>query len=169
MKTVLAILLFAGVSFIRAQEPMKISSPAFADGGKIPAVYTADGKDVNPPLLISGVPAGAKSLLLIVDDPDAPMGTWTHWLLWILKPDLKEIPEASVPPGAMQGTNDFRKSNYGGPAPPSGVHRYFFKLYALDELLDLPATTNRKALDKAIHGHVMGEAQCMGTYEGARN
>lgn len=164
MKWVVATLLFAGMGYVAGQEPMRLSSPAFSDGGKIPMRYTADGRNTSPPLQISGVPATAKSLVLIVDDPDAPTGTWTHWLIWNLKPDLKEITEGEVPPGAVQGTNDFRKSRYGGPSPPSGVHRYFFKLYALDGPLTLPTTANRKALDSALGAHVLAEAKWMGHY-----
>jgi len=165
MNSILAILLFAGVACACAQEPMKILSPAFPDGGKIPARYTADGENISPPLQITGAPPAAKSLVVVVDDPDAPNGTWTHWLVWNLKPDLKQIAEGVVPSGAVQGSNDFRKSNYGGPSPPSGVHRYVFKLYALDEPLNLPATTNRKALDAALRGHILAEAKWMGHYE----
>jgi hypothetical protein len=157
------ILLFAGIA--SAQEPMRITSSAFPDGGKIPVLYTADGKNISPPLQISGVPAAAKSLVLIVDDPDAPAGTWTHWLVWNLKPDLREIPEDGVPAYAVQGLNDFRKSGYGGPSPPSGEHRYFFRLYALDRPLNLPATANRQMLDKAFREHLLATATWMGRYE----
>lgn len=143
---------------------MKISSSDFTNGSSIPARFTCDGEDVNPALHISEVPAGAKSLALIVDDPDAPHGTWTHWLLWNVKPDTEEIAAHSVPPGAVQGMNDFPATKYGGPCPPSGTHRYFFKLYALDVILDLPAGSNRKAVDQALHGHIIGEAQWMGRY-----
>ena len=158
------VLLFAGLAGASAQEPMKIASPAFPDGGKIPVRYTADGENISPPLQVSGVPAGAKSLVLIVDDPDAPMGTWTHWLVWNLKPDLREIAEAGVQAGAVQGSNDFGKSAYGGPSPPSGVHRYYFKLYALDTQLDLPPATKRKKLDTALRGHILATAIWMGRY-----
>jgi len=147
---------------------MKISSPDFADGGNIPVRFTCDGKDVNPALTISGVPAGAKSLALIVDDPDAPRGTWTHWLMWNLRPDLKEIAMNSVPAEAVQGVNDFPANKYGGPCPPSGTHRYYFKLYALDTALELPASSNRKAVDQALRGHIVAEAQWMGRYARSR-
>jgi len=143
---------------------IKISSPDFSDGGNIPARFTCTGENVNPSLQISGVPAVAKSLVIIVDDPDAPTGTWTHWLLWNLKPDLKEIPVNSVPAGTAQGVNDFHKNNYSGPCPPSGTHRYFFRVYALDMVLELPASANRKALDKAISGHVLAHSEWMGKY-----
>lgn len=143
---------------------MNISSPDFSEGGSIPSRFTCDGANVNPALRISDVPTKAKSLVLIVDDPDAPVGTWNHWLLWNLKSDLKEIPANSVPAGAVQGLNDFKKNNYGGPCPPSGTHRYFFRLFALDTALELPAHANRKALDQAMRGHVLGQAEYMGRY-----
>jgi Raf kinase inhibitor-like YbhB/YbcL family protein len=146
------------------EAPMKISSPDFNEGGSIPSQFTCTGANVNPSLRISGVPAGAKSLVLIVDDPDAPSGTWTHWLIWNLKPDLQEIASKSVPAGAVQGANDFHKSSYGGPCPPSGTHRYFFRLLALDTVLELPAGSNRKALDRAMSGHVAASAVYMGKY-----
>jgi len=147
---------------------MTISSPDFKEGGSIPARFTCDGENVNPSLQISGVPAGARSLVLIVDDSDAPAGTWTHWLMWNLKTDLKKIPANSVPAGAVQGLNGFRKNNYGGPCPPSGTHRYFFKLCALDTVLELAANSDRKALDQAVRGHVIAESKYMGKYERSR-
>ena len=147
---------------------MKISSPDFNEGGSIPSRFTCDGANVNPALNISEVPAGAKSLLLIVDDPDAPAGTWTHWLMWNLTPDLQEIAAGSVPAEAVQGLNDFHRNNYGGPCPPSGTHRYFFRCFALDAVLELPASSNRKALDQAMRGHVVAEAGLMGRYARSR-
>lgn len=154
---------------LRAKEvSMKISSPDFNEGASIPSRFTCDGANVNPTLQVSGVPSAAKSLVLIVDDPDAPAGTWTHWLIWNLKADLTEIPAHSVPAGAVQGVNDFGKSNYGGPCPPSGTHRYFFHLYALDSVLELPAHSNRKALDQAMRGHIVGEGKYMGRYARSR-
>lgn len=151
-----------------AGESMKISSPDFKQGGSIPARYTCDGENVNPSVSISGVPAGAKSLVLIVDDPDAPHGTWTHWLLWNISPGTDEIATGSAPGGAVQGVNDFSKNTYGGPCPPSGTHRYFFKLYALDKILDIPESSKRKALDHALQGHVIAETEYMGTYSRSR-
>lgn len=146
------------------QHGMKITSPDFPDSSMIPTRFTGDGEDVNPTLEISGVPAAAKSLALIVDDPDAPRGTWTHWLVWNVPPATARIPENSVPEGAVQGTNDFPAARYNGPMPPSGTHRYFFKLYALDTVLNIPAGAKRRAVDEALRGHILDEAQWMGRY-----
>ncbi len=146
----------------------RISSPAFGEGQPIPADYTADGSDVNPPLEIRGVPAGTKSMALIMDDPDAPRGTWVHWVVWNIPADTAMIPADSVPVGAVQGRNSWGRTAYGGPAPPSGTHRYFFKLYALDTRLDLPPSTDKTGLLAAMKGHVLGEAQTMGTYSRKR-
>ncbi|MBU3666468.1 MAG: YbhB/YbcL family Raf kinase inhibitor-like protein [Chthoniobacterales bacterium] len=143
---------------------MRITSPAFADGGSIPAKFTADGGDISPPLEIGGVPAAAKSLVLIVDDPDAPRGTWNHWLLWNIVPGITQIAEGTAPSGAAAGRNDFGETNYRGPSPPSGTHRYFFRLLALDTTLDLKAGSTRAKLDRAMQGHVMAEAVLMGRY-----
>jgi Raf kinase inhibitor-like YbhB/YbcL family protein len=142
---------------------MKLTSPDFNEGSDIPERFTCDGQDISPTLRIDGVPQAAKSLALIMDDPDAPVGTFTHWLLWNLRPDQSEIASDS-PPEAVQGLTDFGGSKYGGPCPPSGVHRYYFKLYALDTTLNLPPRSKRKALDAAIKGHVIGEAMLMGRY-----
>ncbi len=141
-----------------------LSSTAFRHNELIPAQYTCDGRDVNPPLRIDHVPAGAKSLALIVDDPDAPRGTWVHWVLWNISPDTKEIGEHAVPAGAFQGTNDFRKKAYGGPCPPSGTHRYFFKLYALDTILSLGPGADKAGLEKAMKGHILGHTELIGLY-----
>jgi len=143
---------------------MKLTSPDFSEGSSIPERFTCDGQDINPTLRIDGVPQAAKSLVLIVDDPDAPVGTFTHWLIWNLRPDVTEIVANSPLSDAVQGVNDFGRSKYGGPCPPSGVHRYYFKLYALDTTLKLPAKSKRKALDAAIKGHMVGEAILMGRY-----
>ncbi len=143
---------------------IKVTSPAFAEGDLIPVKFTGDGADINPTLEFADVPAAAKSLVLIVDDPDAPVGTWNHWLLWNIDPKTTCIPERSVPPGAVAGTNDFRQREYGGPCPPSGVHRYFFKVYALDTTLSLSVAANRAALDRAMQAHVIAEGLLMGRY-----
>ncbi|MEA3366279.1 MAG: YbhB/YbcL family Raf kinase inhibitor-like protein [Candidatus Hydrogenedentes bacterium] len=150
---------------------LDITSPAFEDQGSIPKQYTADGEDVSPPLSWTGVPEETQSLALICDDPDAPVGTWVHWVIWnipVSETGLKEgIPakERELPNGAVQGTNDFRKIGYGGPAPPRGpAHRYFFKLYALDTSLDLAPGAKKDALEKAMEGHVLAEAQLVGQY-----
>ncbi len=144
---------------------LKISSQAFVHNGYIPARYTCDGNDVNPPLEIANVPAEAKSLALIVDDPDAPVGMWVHWVAWNIDPATREIGEDSVPRSAMQGKNDWKRSSYGGPCPPSGVHRYFFKLYALDTRLNLGAGTTKKDLEKAMQGHILASTELIGLYK----
>src|SRR5512143_1241812 len=132
-----------------AMTAMTMTSPAFKHGESIPSRHTCDGADVSPALAIANVPAGAKSLALIMDDPDAPGGMWVHWVVWNIDPATKEIGENSFPAGAKQGMNDFRKAPYGGPCPPSGTHRYFFKLYALDADLDLPAATTKASLERS--------------------
>ena len=143
---------------------MKIESVDFPDSDSIPALYTCDGKDVNPELILSGVPGEAKTLALIMDDPDAPMGTWVHWLLWNVPVETFRILVNTVPTGAVQGRNSWGKSKYGGPCPPSGTHRYFFKLYALDTRLQLDEQAGVKELEKSIANHILEKAELMGTY-----
>ncbi|RMG60990.1 MAG: YbhB/YbcL family Raf kinase inhibitor-like protein [Deltaproteobacteria bacterium] len=143
---------------------LKITSPAFGHMEMIPSRYTCDGEDVNPPLKIENPPEGTKSFALIVDDPDAPVGIWVHWVVWNIPGDVREIAEDSVPEGARQGRNDWGKNKYGGPCPPSGTHRYFFKLYALDTTLDLPEGSTKSDLERAISGHVLGKAELIGLY-----
>ena len=143
---------------------LSISSPAFEYGRPIPPKFTADGDDVSPKLTITGVPDGAVSLALIMDDPDAPMGTWVHWVVWNIPAGTAVIEEGSEPGGSARGSNGWGRSGYGGPAPPSGIHRYFFKLYALDTVLDLPPTSDKAALERAMEGHVVSAAELMGTY-----
>ncbi|MBN1123721.1 MAG: YbhB/YbcL family Raf kinase inhibitor-like protein [Sedimentisphaerales bacterium] len=146
-----------------------ISSSAFREGEMMPAKYTADGQDISPPLEWSTTPEGTVSIALISDDPDAPMGTWVHWVLYNLPPEVKSLAE-NVPPkerlnnGALQGTTDFGRIGYGGPAPPSGVHRYYFKVYALDQMLDLAPGETKQQLEKAMKGHILGQGQLMGKY-----
>lgn len=140
---------------------MKISSNAFDQGGLIPAKYTCEGQDINPQLDIADVPEGTQSLALIVDDPDAPMGVWVHWVVYDI-PVVERIEENSVP--GMQGTNDFKRQEYGGPCPPSGTHRYYFKLYALDRKLDLQPGIIKDDLLRIIAPYVLGEAELMGRY-----
>ncbi len=140
------------------------TSPAFSGGGAIPGTYTCDGTDVSPPLVIGPVPAGTRSLALIMDDPDAPVGIWVHWVLWNIPPRTREIRENNVPSGTSQGRNDWHRIGYGGPCPPSGTHRYFFRLYALDTLLNLGAATTKTELERAMQGHVLGKGELMGTY-----
>jgi Raf kinase inhibitor-like YbhB/YbcL family protein len=170
-KITLALLLLAGLSLptLEAREDtkmaeLKISSPVFENNGAIPKKYTCDGADVNPPLKFENIPSAAKSLALIVDDPDAPGGTWVHWVVWNIEPRTGEIRENSVPAGALQGMNDFRKHDYGGPCPPSGTHRYFFKLYALDAPVSLNAGAKKTDLEKAMKGHIIAQAQVVGLY-----
>jgi len=149
---------------------IKVVSSAFQEGGMIPADYTCDGKDISPPLSWSGVPEQAVTLALICDDPDAPLGTWVHWVLYNLPASVRELP-AGVPPderlanGALQGRNDFRRLGYGGPCPPGGTHRYYFKLCALDKALDLKPGATKKELLKAMEGHILAEGQLMGRYK----
>jgi Raf kinase inhibitor-like YbhB/YbcL family protein len=143
---------------------LKVTSGAFFDGGKIPKKYTCDNFNVSPPLRIENLPKSVKSLALIVDDPDAPGRTWTHWLLWNIDPKTTEIRENSVPHNAVQGTTDFGSAKYGGPCPPSGAHRYYFQAYALDAALSLPSSATRAAVEKAIAGHIIAKGSLMGTY-----
>lgn len=143
---------------------MQIISSAFSHKQPIPKKYTCDGDDVSPPLTFSDVPKGAKSLVLINDDPDAPAGTWVHFTLWNIPPDTREIAEGSVPVGAVEGMQSWGRTGYGGPCPPSGVHRYFFKLYALDTTLDLPPSTDAKALAQAMEGHILARTEFVGLY-----
>lgn len=163
-------LLFAALFFyspVMEAVPMSalnISSPAFQNNGRIPAKYTCDGVDVNPPLAVAASAPGAKSLALIVDDPDAPAGTWVHWVVWNISPDTKEIKEHTVPVGASEGMNDFRKRSYGGPCPPSGTHRYFFKIYALDTTLALGSHATKADLERAMKGHILVQAELVGLY-----
>ena len=151
---------------------MIISSSAFEHNGKIPSLYSCEGNDISPPLAWSGVPSGAKSLALIVDDPDAPdpaapRMTWVHWLLYNLPADIAGLrEEVKVLPGkALEGTNDWKRVGYGGPCPPIGRHRYFHKLYALDVVLPDLQEPTKKQLEAAMQGHVIAEAQVMGTYQ----
>ena len=147
---------------------MKITSTTFAEGGDIPSKFTCDGADTNPALRFEWAPAQAKSLALIVDDPDAPSGLFTHWLVWNIEPKAAVIEENSAPSNAIQGKNDFGKPGYGGPCPPSGTHRYFFKVFALDRQLDLPAGSKRAQLDAQMRGHIIGQAELMGRYSRGR-
>lgn len=140
---------------------LKVTSPAFEHKGSIPKKYTCDGIGVNPPLNIEVLPEGTESLVLIVDDPDASMGTWDHWIVWNIPPAQK-IEEDSVP--GAEGLNDFRRHSYGGPCPPSGTHRYFFKVYALDTKLDLRPSSRKKDVERAMKGHVLAEGEIIGLY-----
>lgn len=146
---------------------MKLTSPAFANNDIIPSEFTCDGADASPPLIISDVPSNAKSLALVMDDPDAPVGTWDHWVVFNIAPTTKEIPKGKEPKGA-DGRNSWGRTGYGGPCPPSGTHRYFFKLYALDTILNLPEGATKKDLEKAMQGHIIAQAQLMGMYKRSR-
>ena len=143
---------------------MLIASAAFERNSSIPKKYTCDGENVNPPLTFSGVPENAKSLALIMDDPDAPRGTWVHWTMWNIDPSTINITVDSVPAGAVEGTTSSGKSVYGGPCPPSGTHHYYFKLYALDTILDLNKSSEKQEIESAIEGHVLGQAELVGLY-----
>ena len=144
---------------------MKIESSSFENNKLIPPTYTCDGKNINPPLKISEVPKNTKSMVLIIDDPDAPMGTWVHWTIWNISPDVREIPGGSCPQGAVEGMTDFGKPGYGGPCPPSGTHRYFFKVYALNTALNLKPSAKVEAIEKSIKGHILEQAQLIGLYK----
>ncbi len=157
-------LLMMKASSSETPSAIKIASPAFEEGQAIPKKYACDGEDINPALVFQGIPSEAKSLVLIFDDPDTPRGTWNHWLLWNIKPTTPEIKENSVPEGSISGANDFGKLKYGGPCPPKGSHRYFFRIYALDTLLDLPGGSKRAVLEKAIQNHVIAQGMLMGKY-----
>ncbi len=153
---------------------LSLSSTAFSPGGEIPRLHTCEGQDTAPPLSWTGAPPGTRSLALIVDDPDAPdprapQRVWVHWVLFDLPPDATELPAAaaagSLPAGAREGVNDWRRTGYGGPCPPIGRHRYFFKLYALDTALTGLATPTKAQLEAAMKGHVLAETELMGTYQ----
>lgn len=156
---------------------MMLTSTVFFQGGMIPQRYTCDGQDVSPPLVWSGLPAGTKSLVLIVDDPDAPdpaapRMTWVHWVLYNIPPATTGLPEGipaqALPLGTLQGLNDWQRTGYGGPCPPIGRHRYFHKLYALDTVLPDLGTPAKAALEKAMQGHILGHAELMGQYQRGR-
>jgi len=152
-------------------QSMEFTSSAFSEGQTIPAKYTGDGSNVSPPLKWSGTPANTKSLALIADDPDAPVGTWVHWVLFDLPSTVSELPEnigksQFVQASAKQGVNDFGHLGYGGPAPPRGKpHRYFFKLYALDKELGLKPGSSKKEVERAMEGHILAEGKLIGTYQ----
>lgn len=140
---------------------LSITSPAFENRKLIPKKYTADGEDVNPPINIEGIPDGTKSLVLIVDDPDAPMGTWIHWVMWNI-PVRNRIDENSAP--GVQGRNSWNRNSYGGPDPPSGTHRYFFKIYAIDTTLSLERTATKNDVEKAMEKHILAKGELVGLY-----
>jgi hypothetical protein len=143
---------------------MKIESPAFSSGEYIPQQYARSGKNISPPLIVSDVPPKTQSLLLIMDDPDASRGTFTHWIVFNIDADVREIKEGEVPLGAHQGANTLRENKYTGPNPPSGEHRYSIRLFALDVRLDLLSGVMRKQITNAMAGHVIASAELMGRY-----
>jgi Raf kinase inhibitor-like YbhB/YbcL family protein len=156
---------------------LTVESPAFPDGGEIPAKYTCEGQDIAPPLAWSGIPPGTRSLVLIVDDPDAPdpkapRMTWVHWVVYNMPPDTTALPEGTtskqLPAGSSEGLNDWKRAGYGGPCPPVGRHRYFHKLYALDTVLEEMSKPVKAEVEAAIEGHVIEQAQMIGTYQKSR-
>lgn len=148
---------------------MELRSPAFEHNSDMPAKYTCQGEDISPPLRISGIPQGTKTMALIVDDPDAPdpaapKMTWDHWVVWNIPPQ-GEISEGTLPEGAATGRNSWGRNGYGGPCPPIGKHRYFFRLYALDIRLELPEVATKKILERCMEGHILATAELVGKYE----
>ena len=146
-----------------------LGSTAFEEGQPVPKVYSCDGSDTSPPLQWTGTPEGTKSLALIMDDPDAPGTTWTHWVLFAMSPETTSLPEGVAPDmtgpdGSRQGNNSWAKLGYGGPCPPSGTHRYYFRLYALDTQIDLPSGANADQLKEKMQGHVLAVGELMGRY-----
>jgi len=161
---VFAFLLMAFPFLVRAAEPFRLTSPDFAQNGLIPSRFTCKGQNISPTLEIAGVPAGAQSLALIVDDHDAPSGTFTHWLVWNIPPETKKLPAGAHPGGALEGTNDFGTAGYSGPCPPSGTHHYIFTLYALKSSPSLSAGASREAFDQAMSGHALARTFLVGRY-----
>ncbi|MCX7926600.1 MAG: YbhB/YbcL family Raf kinase inhibitor-like protein [Candidatus Omnitrophica bacterium] len=151
--------------FAQTEKTLKLSSPSFQHNSYIPYEYTCDGKDINPELRIEGIPQNTETMALIVDDPDAPMGTWVHWVVFNI-PAISAIKENSIP--GTQGKNDFGKLNWGGPCPPSGTHRYFFKLYCLDTTLSLKEGATKNELERAMEGHILASAELIGLYKRLR-
>ena len=150
---------------------IKVTSTAFGEGAMIPKKYTCDDQNVSPQIAWTGVPAGTKSIALICDDPDAPVGDWVHWVVYNMPAATKELAEGvrTLPAGSKQGTNDFRKLDYGGPCPPSGVHRYYFKIYALDTPLSLGEGATKAQLLKAMEGHILDQGALMGSTNASRS
>lgn len=146
---------------------MELKSKAFEHGGKIPSLYTCDGRDISPPLEIKDVPKGTATLALVMDDPDAPMGTFDHWVVWNIPADTAQIPEGKEPKG-LQGRTGFGRLGYGGPCPPSGTHRYQFKLYALDQEMKLAQGARKAQLEAAMKGHILAQALLEGKYQRTR-
>lgn len=150
---------------VKRMGDLTITSPVFVNNGAIPAKYSCDGADMSPPIMIGNVPASSRSLALIVDDPDAPVGTWVHWVVWNVDPGTREIGEGEAPARGVEGRNSWGRNGYGGPCPPSGAHRYFFKLYALDVTLKLPSSATKKELERAMEGHIVARGELIGIYK----
>jgi len=148
---------------------LNIKSPVFENNAKIPLKYTCDGENINPPLEVLNIPKSTKSLVLVVDDPDAPAGDWVHWTLWNISPETTQIQEGSVPAGATEGVTDFGKPGYGGPCPPNGQHRYFFKLFALDIILTITSSSTKKDLEEAIKNNILEKSELIGLYSRVLN
>ncbi len=166
----LAVTAALSVFFSASALAFQLESPSFKEGEKIPSIHTCDGKNLSPALKWKGAPQKTRGFVLIMEDPDAPGGIWTHWVLYVLPPNLNNIPQAFPPistlaNGEMHGFNDFKDLGYGGPCPPSGTHRYFFKLFALDTFLKLSPGMTKEEVLKAIEGHILAETHLMGTYQ----
>lgn len=146
----------------------ELHSPAFYNGGMIPSKYTCDGSDISPPLIWGKLPSEAKSLVVIMEDPDAPAGTWDHWMLFNISPNIHGLPEninKNLPLGAKFGKNSWKRNDYGGPCPPNGMHRYFFKLYTLNTILELNEGVDKVTLQNAMKKHIIASAQLIGKYQ----
>jgi Raf kinase inhibitor-like YbhB/YbcL family protein len=156
------LIILSCIILLMADPTLTVQSSAFKNDGKIPTQYSCEGKGINPPLTITGIPTATVSLALIVDDPDAPNGTFDHWVMWNIPPTGK-IDENSAP--GVQGKNGRSENKYTGPCPPSGIHHYYFKVYALDTKLSLPMSTDKKALMEAMIGHTLAKGELVGTYE----
>jgi Raf kinase inhibitor-like YbhB/YbcL family protein len=161
---ILSVATLVGLTSFSGSPTLKISSSGFVNNGNIPSKYSCEGAEVSPPLAVNGIPAGAKTLAIILHDPDAPMeGGFTHWVVWNIDPADNKIPENFK--GAQQGLNGAQQPGYKGMCPPSGIHHYHFKVYALDERLDLDAKTDKAALEKAMQGHILAEGDLVGLYK----
>jgi Raf kinase inhibitor-like YbhB/YbcL family protein len=169
---VLIVIVCGFVAIVEGDKQMtiKITSSAFKEGDMIPAKYTCDGKNISPPLKWERTPKNTQSFALISDDPDAPIGVWVHWVMWNIPPEVNELAEGipvvkELQNGSKQGVSDSMQNGYDGPCPPSGTHRYYFKVYALDTMLDLPANSKKKDLLDAMKNHIIAEGSLMGKYQ----
>lgn len=166
-RIILIIVFIAFLSLLQGGELMSLhlTSQVFKDSGAIPSKYTCDGDNISPPLQWKGIPEATKCLVLIVDDPDAPSKTWVHWVVYNIPPTITEVIEGSAPSGSVQGINDYSRIGYAGPCPPSGTHRYFFKLYALDQLLTLSEGATKTQVESAMKPHILEEVHLIATYK----